>query len=241
MKQENKKGRTRAKFLDFYYGHVSEKMKLICITGTTGKSTVAHFVHQIIGEAGEKVAILASDKEIHVGMLHKFLSDAWKAGANYVVVTTPAESLRKNVFYGLSVYLAAMTDYVPSGLDDKSAAEYEADENTLFDMNPAIVVLNRDDASYHAFATNFKGTEDTLTYGKDSYSDIQILNRTLYKKGTEVTLNLNGIHKTVASFISGDTTVSYIAAAAAIATSLNISADAIEAGIANYDPEHIAS
>ena len=78
-------------------------MKLIAITGTTGKTTVAHYVHEILRAAEEQVAVLASDQPFKMQMLHKFLSDAWKAGANYVVVTVPAEDLRDNVFYGLPV------------------------------------------------------------------------------------------------------------------------------------------
>jgi len=237
----NKKGRARAKFLDAYYGHVAKDMKLIVITGSTGKTTVAHFVHHILTEAGQRVAVLASDSEIKVGMFHKFLSDAWKAGANYVVVTAPAESLNKNVFYNLPIYLAAMTDYIPAGLDDKTAEQYELAEDTLFDMNPNYVVLNRDDKNYSVFSNTFKGTEGTVTYGTDHYSDISIEGKNLYKKGTEAKLSINGLRTTVASFIPGEPTVHYMAAAAAIATALHIASDPIEAGIADYNPEEYKS
>ena len=96
---KTKTGRIKAKLLGAYYGHPIKDMKLICITGTAGKTEVANFVHEILKAAGQPVSIMASDSEIKIGALHKFLSTAWKAGSNYVIVTAPAKSLEKDVFY----------------------------------------------------------------------------------------------------------------------------------------------
>ncbi len=210
-------------------------MKLIAITGTTGKTVVAHYVHEILKAAGEQVAVLASDQPFKIGMLHKFLSDAWKAGANYVVVTVPAEGLRDNVFYGLPVTVAAMTNFVTAGLSDMEPEEFLENEKTLFDMKPKIVVLNHDDKNYDTFAT-FKGGERTINYGQTS-SDVKILNSKLYAKGTEATLSIKSEIISVATFIPGETAVSYMACAVAIAEGLGISSEKIIDGIAEYDPE----
>ena len=91
---KTKSQKIKAKILKSYYGNPMRDMKLVAITGTTGKTTVAHFVHEILRASGEQVAVLASDQPFKMGMLHKFLSDAWKAGANVVVVTVPAEARR---------------------------------------------------------------------------------------------------------------------------------------------------
>ena len=207
-------------------------MKLVAITGTTGKTVVAHFVHEILKKSGEQVAVLASDQPFKMGMLHKFLSDAWKAGANYVIVTVPVEGLRDNIFYGLPVNVAAMTNFVTAGLKDMTPEEYLENEKTLFNMNPEIVVLNHDDLNYDTFA-NYKGKSKNITYGQTS-SDIKILNSKLYAKGTEATLSIKSEIVSVASFVPGETTVSYMAAATAIANGLGISLDYIVDGIAEY-------
>ena len=112
-KKKLTKNRIKAKILSTYYGHPARDMKLIVVTGMTGKTTVAHFIHHIIGEAGERVAVLASDAEIKSGMLHKFLSDAWKAGANYVIVTAPAESLEDDLFAELEIRRFWVESFVP--------------------------------------------------------------------------------------------------------------------------------
>ena len=239
-KKEKKKGgmkgqtqRLKARLLKSYYGNPTKDMKLIAITGTTGKTTVAHFVHEILRATGEQVAVLASDQPFKMGVLHKFLSDAWKAGANYVIVTVPAEGLRDNVFYGLPVHIAAMTNFVTAGLRDMTPEEYIENEKTLFDMNPDIVVLNRDDINYDAFE-DFKGSLNTINFGTTG-SDVKILNSKLYSKGTEATMSINSEIETVASFIPGEVAVSYMAAAVAIGLALGVKTEKILDGIANYE------
>ena len=225
----------KAKALKSYYGNPMKDMKLIAITGTTGKTIVAHFVHEILRTANEQVAVLASDQPFKISMLHKFLSDAWKAGANYVVVTVPAEGLRDNVFYGLPVEIAAMTNFVTAGLKDMEPKEYLDNEKTLFDMKPEIVVLNHDDINYDTFS-EFKGRNKTITYGQSS-TDIKILNSKLYNGGTEATLSIKTDIVNVATFVPGETAVSYMACATAVANALGINNEKIVDGIAEYLPE----
>ena len=228
--------RARAKFLSSYYGNPVRDLKLICITGTTGKSTVAHFVHEILRAAGQHVAVLASDSEIKVGALHKFISEAWKAGASYVVVTAPADSLKNNFFYGLPVNVAALTDFVPANLDAPTVADFLASETTLFKMNPKIVILNEDDAHYPDFS-HFIGKESNYTYGTTRTSTIRIDRAKLYKKGVEADLSIGSSRFTVASFLTGEPVISYMACAAAIATALHVSTEVIAEGIANYSAQ----
>jgi UDP-N-acetylmuramoyl-L-alanyl-D-glutamate--2,6-diaminopimelate ligase len=239
---KNKKGGLKAKaqkmkagILKSYYGNPMKDMKLIAITGTTGKTTVAHFVHEILRANGEQVAVLASDQTFKMGMLHKFLSDAWKAGANYVIVTVPAETLKNNVFYGLPVYIAAMTNFVTASLKDMSPEDYLEDEKTLFGMKPEIVVLNHDDINFDTFS-EFKGTKETWDFGQTS-SIVKILSSKLYPKGTETTLSIKSEVVSMASFIPGETASSYMACATAIAKVMGIENDKIVDGIAEYLPE----
>lgn len=235
---KEKRQRTRAKLLSSYYGNPIRDMKLICVTGTTGKGTVAHFLHEILKAAGQHVAVLASDAPIKTAVLHRFFSDAWKAGSSYVIVTAPAESLKNNVFYGLPVEVAALTDFVPSTLEAPTVEEYMKSESTLFKMKPEVVVLNEDDAHYVDFS-KFTGVKDTLTYGTTRTATIRIDGAKLYKKGTEANLSLGSSRFTVASFLTGEPIISYMACAAAIATALHVSTDVIVDGIAGYNPDNI--
>lgn len=206
----------------------------MAITGATGKTTVAHYVHEILKASGEQVAVLASDQTFKVGMLHKFLSDAWKAGANVVIVTVPVGVLKDNAFYGLPVYVAAMTNFVTASLKDMTAEEFIENEKTLFDMKPEVVVLNHDDANYDKFA-EFRGHVQTLDYGQTG-KDVRVLNSKLYPKGTEATLSVQSELMNVATFIPGETAVAYMACAVAIAKAMGVSTQHMIDGIAEWDP-----
>lgn len=228
--------RAKVKLLATYYGHPARDLRLICITGSTGKATVAHFVHEILRSASQPAAILASDQDIKATVLHKFLNNAWKAKATYAIITAPASALGNETFYGLPIYVAALTDFIPSNLTDPDLQTYLQAKSTLFRMNPEVVVLNRDDAHYPDFAT-FRGRNETITYGASSDSNLRIESSKLYRRGTEASLSQAGTPFTVASFLTGEPIVSYMACAAAIATALNISPAVIAEGIANYEPK----
>ncbi len=219
-------GRAKVKLLSAYYGHPAKDLRLICITGTTGKSTVARFVYEILRAAGRSVELLASDDTIKPAELHKFLNSAWKAQATDVVITAPASALESDTFFGLPIHTAALTDASDASLAAKA---------TLFSASPKNVILNRDDVHYPAFSS-FQGSENTLTYGTSSDSDLRIEHHQLYKKGSEASLSFDRRLFTVASFLPGEAAISYMACAATIATALDISPTVIAEGIANYEP-----
>lgn len=233
---KSKLQQSKSKLLNSYYGHPIRDMKLICITGSTGKSIVAHFIHEILKASGEHVAILASDSEVRASVLHKFFADAWKAGANYVVVTAPADSLKENAFYGLPVSVAALTNYFDSSLTTPPATDFIESESILFRMSPDHVILNCDDLYYPDFSA-FSGQKSTFTYGKDSSSTLRIISSKLYKLGTEANLALGSSVFTVASFLTGEPIISYMACAASVATALGLPSSVISEGIANYSPD----
>lgn len=251
-----KNNRLKAKFLSTYYGNPMKDMKLIAITGTTGKTEVAHLVHEILKEAGQPVAIFAAPAKFKMSALYKFLSEAWKAGANYVVVTAPIEAVNDGVFAELPVHIAALTNFRSGRLTFNNDIEEELATSTadavepeatftnvedyreaaakLFQNAPDFVILNRDDENFEQFA-DFAGRDGTLLYGTDRTSHIQIVNSKLYKKGVEATLSIGGTRFTVASFLTGLPAVSYMACAATVADALHIAPEKITEGIANYE------
>lgn len=217
-------GKLKSKLLSTYYGNPLKDMKLICVTGAHGNTETAHFIHETLRAAGQPVAILASEKPFKVSTLHKFLSDAWKAGANYCVVTAPADSIQHEVFHGLPIHTVVVTN-----------TDSPAKLNAILQSSPEYIILNRDDISYTQLEV-FKGSKGDSTYGSDRFSHVQIVNSKLYKKGTEANLAIGANRFTTASFLTGEPVISYMAAAAAVAELLHITTDKISEGIANYDP-----
>ncbi|GIW63005.1 MAG: hypothetical protein KatS3mg090_0831 [Patescibacteria group bacterium] len=47
-------------FYRFYYGRPSDKLKVIGITGTDGKTTTTHFIYSTLVKAGKKAMVISS-------------------------------------------------------------------------------------------------------------------------------------------------------------------------------------
>ena len=215
----------KAKLLGVYYGNPAKDMKLIIIVGE-GKVTVSHYVHEILRAAGEQVAVFASNQFFKMSVLHKFLNDAWKAGANYVVITAPLETLQNGVFADLPIHVAAATELT----EDFTATD-------LFKMAPKTAVLPLSNSKLPELK-DVKGDAKTVTFGQTTGCDVKTLKSKLYKRGCEATLMVEKDVINPATFISGEAAVNYMALATAIAHALEIKNDAILDGIANYDPEN---
>lgn len=224
---KNSFDKIKAKILTAYYGHPEKDLKLICVTGVTGRAVVARYIHEILKANNLKAAVLASDGDIKASVLRKFLGDAWRSGVNYVVITVSPNMLQHSVLYGLPVYVAVLTDN-----DEKSIKS----TSILFKMNPDLVILNRDDQYYRDFE-NFTGKKDTITYGRDRSALVKIDNSKLYKMGSEANLIIGTKNFTVATFVPGEEAISYMACAAAVSMALRIDSDVIIEGVSNYLPE----
>ncbi len=215
----------KAKLLGVYYGNPAKDMKLIVIVGE-GKVTVAHYVHEILRAAGEQVAVFASNRFFKMSVLHKFLNDAWKAGANYVVITAPLETLQNGIFADLPIQVAATSELT----DDFTAID-------LFKMMPKTAVLPLANSKLPELKDVMGGAK-TVTFGQTTGCDIKTLKPKLYKHGGEVTLMVGTDIINPATFIPGEAVIKYMALATAIAHAFDIKNDAILDGIANYDPEN---
>lgn len=230
--------RLKAKFLGSYYGHPIRDMKLICVTGTTGRTVVVELVQEILRAAGMHAASLATDSEVKPGVLHKFLASAWKEGANYVIVSTPVESIRKNVFFDLPVEVLAVTDYLPSSVDSLSYEDFVEGVKQMISGEPENLVLNADDKTAQELESAYK-SHNVFSYGSNNTATLKIVNGRLYKKGVEANFGIGSSLFTCASLLTGETGIMYMACAATIATALNISSNIVTEGVANYEPDEV--
>lgn len=133
----------------FLYQHPSEKLIVIGVTGTNGKSTTAQFIGRILENAGERVgwtttaSFKVADKEWandkKMTMLgrfqtQKFLYDMVEAGCKYAIVETSSQGLVQFRHVGINYDVAVFTNLTPEHLEAHGGFDnYKSAKGKLFE------------------------------------------------------------------------------------------------------------
>jgi UDP-N-acetylmuramoyl-L-alanyl-D-glutamate--2,6-diaminopimelate ligase len=171
-----------------FYGKLDEKIPLIGITGTNGKTTTSYLVDSILRTAG-KTTMLAGTIEYHLGSkilpaanttpesldLHRMLAElAALPGGNSKAATMEVSShaLALGRVYGMHFQTAVFTNFTQDHLDFHHTMEdYFAAKRLLFTGSggpaPRFSVINRDDEWAKKLAA-LGTTSDVLLYGLGS-------------------------------------------------------------------------
>ena len=137
-----------AKSAAFLFGYPSDKLMVIGVTGTNGKSTVVNLCAKILEEAGYKVGLTSTynfkigghewlnDKKMTMlgrFQLQSFLSRLVKAGGQYAVVETSSEGIKQFRHLGINYDAVIFTNLTPEHLESHgSFAKYQAAKGELF-------------------------------------------------------------------------------------------------------------
>ena len=220
MKKPSPTKKLHSKLLSFYYGNPAKDLKIIVITSNT-PTPLSTLVHNIITSSGEKSATIKPTSTLS---LHRSLSKAWRAGANFIVIDASANIIEKNTFCDLPI--SVLVSYDISSPQDISP---------LLSRSPDFLILDRDNASYPVLKDT-KSTTATKTFGHHRESDTRIDNFKPYKTAIEARLTLGNRILDVAAFLTGDTAPSLLAAATTVADLLGLDKDTIVDGLASYEP-----
>lgn len=149
-----------------FYGHPAEKMKLVGITGTKGKTTTAYILKAILEAAGWKTAMvgtlggyIGAERVLEAGnttpepvTLHRFFARAAEAGCTHMVMEVSSQALKQGRVYGIdydaAVYLNLTPDHI-GGAEHRDFAEYLSWKSQLFRQCKA-AVANCDDRHWRA-------------------------------------------------------------------------------------------
>ncbi|MCK4781816.1 UDP-N-acetylmuramoyl-L-alanyl-D-glutamate--2,6-diaminopimelate ligase [Candidatus Parcubacteria bacterium] len=150
-----------------FYRFPSQKLIIIGVTGTAGKSTVVEMLHQIFREAGLPIASLSSigfkiqDKEeINLfkmtmpgrGYIQKFLRKAKNAGCKYVVIEVTSEGILQNRHCFIDFNTAVFTNLSPEHIERHGTFEkYKEAKGNLFQIAKKIHIVNLDDKNTDYF------------------------------------------------------------------------------------------
>ena len=233
-----------------FYKRPAERLSVIGVTGTNGKSTTAFVVEAILTAAGRKSALVGTI-EYHVAgkvlpaphttpeslELNQIFSEALGNGATNAVMEVSSHALAQQRVYAIPFSAAIFSNLTRDHLDyHHTMDEYFASKRILFEgcgtEPPRAAVLNTDDEyGKKLVETSRHLGSEVLTYGW-SKGDFHAEKIEITSRGTR--FDLINPKETIPLFspMIGKVNVYNILGAAAAAYSQNCSSEAIAKGIA---------
>ncbi len=183
------------RLLQIFYGQPFEKLKVIGITGTDGKTTSALITSYLLG-GFEKCAYIGTNgisylnKDFHNAFTTPILSENYRLGDTflknnipYVVMEVSSEGITANRIKTLSFDYAVFTNLSHEHLNTHHTIEnYFSCKFQLFkQLKPhGIAIINNDDS----MSKRFENISNLITFGLKEISDYQIQNIRYGKKYT---------------------------------------------------------
>lgn len=241
---------------DVFYGRAADKLKIIGITGTNGKTTTSYMLASVLRHAGKSVAIVGTlgifyaKKQIAPELttpdplfLHKLFADMVKCGVEYVVAEMSAHALFYRKDEGISYAACIFTNFTQDHLDFfGDMTNYKRAKKRLFEPDRCpIAVLNCDDPTgreFGAFREKEKGTQEirTVFYGLENPAEVFAVPTEETLRGCEFVVNLSDELCRVSLPMTGRHNVYNAMAAAAAAYALGVSIQAISGGLNDMAP-----
>ena len=168
-----------------YFGHPADRLKVIGITGTKGKTTTTYLIKSILERAGYKVGLVGTIETIigerHIPannttpesfLLQKYFKEMEEAGCEIVVMEVASQGLKLHRTQGFTFEIGIFTNLKPDHIGPNEHAdfeEYQACKGLLF-KQCRLGIVNKDDA--HVQAVLQGHTCQLETYGFDSLADL---------------------------------------------------------------------
>lgn len=230
-----------------YFHHPAAALKLIGITGTSGKTTTSFLVDSILRAAGittglfgtivyrtPRAEIKATNTTPESLDMQSFLADLRDAGGTAAVMEVSSHALAMDRLWGCHFDVALFTNLASDHLDyHKNVDDYFAAKRLLFTGTgagaPTVGVINSDDPRSKPL---FALASRTLTYGLTNGAQIIARNFALSFYGLQFTAQTPEGKIEVRSPLVGRINVYNILAAIGAGLALGISPLNIERGIA---------
>ena len=168
-----------------FYENPSENLKLIGVTGTNGKTTVASLLYQLFKKAGYKVGLLSTvkilvdNKEFKAThttpdslTINRYLSEMNDEGVEFCFMEVSSHGIHQHRTEGLHFEGGVFTNLSHDHLDyHKTFAEYRDVKKKFFDelSDKAFALVNVDDKNGLVMLQNTKAQKHT--YALKQYAD----------------------------------------------------------------------
>jgi UDP-N-acetylmuramoyl-L-alanyl-D-glutamate--2,6-diaminopimelate ligase len=178
-----------------FYDNPSEKLQLVGVTGTNGKTTVATLLHQLFSGLGYKCGLISTvqnkiGEQIIVAThttpdavsLNKLLHEMVEAGCDKAFMEVSSHAIHQNRIAGLKFVGGIFTNITHDHLDyHKTFDEYLRVKKSFFDDLPsdAFAISNIDDKRGNVILQNSKAKRKTYSLRQMADFKALILENTL--------------------------------------------------------------
>lgn len=168
-----------------YFGHPADRLKVIGITGTKGKTTATYMIRSILENAGYRTGLVGTIETIignrHIPalnttpesfVLQQYFKEMEEAGCEVVVMEVASQGLKLHRTQGFTFEIGIFTNLEPDHIGPNEHAdfeEYQACKGLLF-KQCRLGIVNIDDA--HVKAVLKGHTCQLETYGFDPSADL---------------------------------------------------------------------
>ncbi|MGY0391722.1 UDP-N-acetylmuramoyl-L-alanyl-D-glutamate--2,6-diaminopimelate ligase [Bizionia sp. KMM 8389] len=187
-----------------FYGNPSADLKLVGVTGTNGKTTIATLLYQLFKNAGFKVGLLSTVKIVVDDMafkathttpdsltINRYLKMMNEAGVEFCFMEVSSHGIHQKRTEGLQFVGGVFTNLSHDHLDYHSSfAEYRDVKKAFFDglSKNAFALVNTDDKNGSVMLQNTQAKK--VTYALKTYADYQA--QILENQFTGLLLKVNG-------------------------------------------------
>ena len=186
-----------------WFGNPSEQIKLVGVTGTNGKTTVATLLYQLFLKLGYGAGLLSTVANFvnearypttHTTLdpitLNDFLRKMVDAGCEYAFMEVSSHAIHQKRTYGLHFAGGIYTNLTQDHLDyHKNMLEYRNVKKSFFDSLPetAFALTNSDDKNGAVMLQNTRAKK--YTYSVKGLADFKAKIFEKHFDGTEISLN----------------------------------------------------
>lgn len=231
-----------------YFGNPKDKLKIIGITGTNGKTTSAFIIKSILEKAGFMTGLIGTianyigNKKVDAVRttpesyeLHELFKNMVDAGVEYCVMEVSSHSLELDRVYGIQFEEGIFTNLTRDHLDfHKTFENYYNAKFKLFERSNHSII-NLDDL----YGTNIvkdieeRGVKTKVsTFSIEKESDFKAFEIKSHSNGSEFKVNLEGIEEFSIN-IPGEYNIYNSLGCIICAYKLNIPMDKIKEGLSD--------
>ena len=187
-----------------FYDNPSSKLKLVGVTGTNGKTTIASLLYTLFQKAGFSAGLLSTVKILvdtiqyeatHTTpnslLINKYLNEMVEAGCDYCFMEVSSHGIHQKRTEGLTFAGGVFTNLTHDHLDyHKTFKEYRDVKKSFFDSLPktAFALVNIDDKNGEVMLQNTKAKK--YTYALKTMADYKV--KILENQFSGLFLNMNG-------------------------------------------------